>query len=95
MQGTLVNNLPVTLVNEGPVINYCSDCSTLYVNTSLIPLSQPRDLSYLFSDRPPLEFHQTKFDLKAFSRQQEETKSSLNDYFEHQERMRRKELGLL
>ncbi|MGY4884356.1 MAG: hypothetical protein ACP5NZ_02130 [Nanobdellota archaeon] len=79
MQGTWVNNLPVTLVNDGPLIDYCSNCGTLYVNTSLIPLSQPRDLSYLFSNQPKVEIMNTRssVDWDQISRQQDELKESV------------------
>lgn len=55
MATTWVNNLPVTLVNEGPLIRYCEGCGTLYVNTCLIPKDEPKDLSYLFQDKPRVE----------------------------------------
>ncbi len=62
MQGKWVNNLPVTLVSDGPLVYYCENCGTLYVNTSLIPKDKPKDLSYLFQDKPRVEiFNPNKF----------------------------------
>lgn len=116
MQGRWVNNLPVTFVSDGPLVFYCENCGTLYVNTSLRFKDEPKDLSYLFQDKPRVEIENPskfipeikmpKFNLpenryspidfnsNSHSRSQEDTSDPIQSYYERQERMRQKALGL-